>query len=1577
MPQHYFRFLFGLAILLLLPALIGAQNIRISQGGRVNTCSGTFFDTGGPNGNTVGNGQFQEITLCADGSGATHMQLFFVELEIDGEMIIYNGQDDSAPEITRVDGGSNGQSFFVEAKLPNTSGCLFIRYNSTGIAPGWVVNLNCVPACQPVEAVLDSAIPAPVPAVDGYIDVCPGEPITLSGRGIYDANNTVYAQSDATSTFTWNMQDGTILTGQTITHTYNEPGGYVVQLTIEDTQGCTNSNRISQRIRVSPPPNFSLTPDFPSEICSEEALSLTVGTAPDGSTGVIAEPKEFSFNTSQTLTELTLLPDGDGAEYSSPLTFANFRPGQTLEQATDLVRICARMEHSYLGDLDIWIECPDGSRLDLHRYDGNDNVDRQLLGQGREDTDTPDPPETYCWTATAPRTMAQYVTDFNVGDGVTMPAIDYAAEEPFSTLVGCPLNGEWTLNIRDNIPRDNGSIYEWTIEFENSVYPDQETFSVPVSQVSFAPNSSYPFYRADSIVVQQDNPGNAPIRIISEDDFGCVYDTTILLSVLPPMAPQCVNCTSLVDRPLLDTAICEGASFTPNVARLRSDTTITWEVTAEAEFSNALYENLLSPYTNTIDVDFHNPAVITDATADILSVCVDLENNGNLQDITLQLVGPTGQVLTLIELDGGPGENLSGTCFSPTATNQFSNGTAPYTGTFQSRGGNWTSFNTAPVNGTWTLRAWDRAGNDVGEFVKWSITFRHDPGYTYSWAPANGDLSCTDCPNPTITPSGPGSYTLTVNTLDGCSDQAVVNVDFNSLEATVVDNITNPDCNGNSTGSIDLTVTGPAPSYTYLWSNGDTTEDIAGLPAGPYSVEITNPDGCSETFDYNLTDPPALSVSLDSVRDVSCFGGSNGEIFVTTNGGTAPFTYLWDDPNAQIDEDAGALTVGTYRLVVTDANRCTATLTATVNQPPPLGNTFQPSNVSCFNGSDGRIVATPTGGNGGYQFNWSNGGTLDSIVDVPAGTYELTITDRRGCQTTDMVTLTEPATPITASLSQDQQGCFGDSTNVASVVASGGTGGFSFRWNSGETAATAVALPSGTASVSVTDSGGCTQIFNTPVTDLPEVTVNILATQPSCSNRNDGQLGVVPGGGAGQQDSDYSFRWSNGETGIVITNLPGNINYTVTVTDPRGCQGIGERFLPAPPPITFTTTEDPVDCFGNNTGGLSLSNIDGPNPGTFQIQWGANASFSQAPRISNLPAGNYDLQITDAGNCRLDTTLIITQPNRLRPDINRLDVSCFGEADGRINAVGTGGVGGYQFLWSTGSTDNQISELMAGSYDLRLTDANNCVNDTTIVISEPTPVGISATAQAALCAGEATGTISITGSGGRPPFVYGLENRGFTRSTDFLGLPAGEYIAFVRDSAGCQISTNVIVNDGPFFTLDLGQDTTIIFGDSIELQPNLTGGVGMLEYQWRAAFDGTLSCTDCPVPTAKPEFQIDYTLLVIDETGCQAEDRVRVNVRKIREVAVPTAFSPNGDNRNDRLLVHGRPGTRVIEMMILDRWGNVLFQDGQWEVNDPDRGWDGTHNGEVLNAGVYLYKVVIEYEDRSQETIAGETTLIR
>ncbi len=1582
MPQFYTRLVFIFLGLFTLSAAADAQNIRISQGGRVNTCSGVLLDSGGANGPHAANGTTQQITLCSNNGGAlSHIRVDFSALSIQGELTIYGGDDTSAPVQVVIDGG-DPPGFNVTATQGNPTGCLTFVFNSTGSGPGWAASISCVRACQSIDGLI-TTVPASMPTINGYTDICPGDEIVFSAEGIYDENNLRYNQNDASSTFNWNFQDGTVEEGRgltTIAHTFEEPGGYLVSLTITDADGCTNTSRISQRVRVAPPPLFSSPDNLPENLCIGEEVTLTVGR--EGSPFSVdydPTPVEFSFNTSQTLTEITELPDGNGSEYSSPLVFSNFNPGQTLGQASDLVRICATMEHSYLGDLDIWITCPDGSQLDLHRYSISDDVQRQLLGRGDQNTNTPDPPGQYCWTADAPRTMARHVAQFNIGSNETMPEINYAAEESFASLVGCPLNGEWALNIRDNLANDNGYIYEWSIEFVSSLYPNQETFLVPVNDFAFDNFDNFSFYGTDSVIFAAQNAGPNTLRIVSTDDYGCVYDTSVSINVLPPYAPACATCGPLVDRTVLDTSICLGESFTPDViGTMATDTFITFESFTNAPFSNALYPDTDNPYVNIISISDFAPDRITNVARELSSICVSLENTGELNDITLQVIAPNGRILTLVDNFGGAGENLTQTCFSPTATAPLGSGTAPYTGVFAPIGGNWTAFNNSPINGAWQLQAFDDQGNDIGELVSWSISLNYDRGFTYEWLPNDGNLSCNDCPNPTITPTGPASYTLNVMTAAGCTDMATVNIGINTLDINVTETLTNPSCPGRATGSISVAVTGTDPSYNYLWGNGSLSSEINMLPADTYNLTVSDAQGCEETFEYTLTERPLLVATRDEVVDASCFGASNGEIRITTTGGTAPYTYLWDDPNAQVAEDAGALTSGTYNLIVTDSLNCSTTLQATVNQPDQLAITFRSNDVSCRDGNDGNAVALPTGGNGGYMFSWQNGAAQDSVSGLIAGTFEVTVTDAKGCMATNSIIIDEPATPLIAVVAQDRQGCFETSANQATVTPSGGSAGYSYLWSNGEITGTAVALPSGLNTVVVTDGGGCMETFSVTLTDLPEITVNVIANLPSCNNRTDGRLGATPTGGAGTVETDYAYLWSNGQPGVAISNLPGDILYRVTVTGPRGCTGEGERFLNAPPPITFAVDETPVTCFGEANGALTIGNISGPNPGNYDLQWGAAANNSSAATVSNLPAGNnYTLRITDVDGCTADTTLSISEPTQLGASISKFDVSCFGETDGSISALGTGGVGGYIYTWSTSSNQNQIVSLPAGNYSLTVTDANQCEDVSPVEIVQPTAISLSASTTAAECAGEATGTIELTGSGGRQPYVYGLENQGFTRNPTFIGLLADEYVTFIRDSSGCQTSSIVRVNDGPVFSLMLPNDTTIVFGDSIDIVPTVVGGIDSVVYTWAGSYGGTLDCEDCPEPNAMPEYEIDYSLAITDANGCTAEDRFRVSVQKIREVAVPTGFTPNGDANNDVLIVHGRPGTQVVSFTVFDRWANVLYEASDFPVNDAAMGWDGTAKMEPVNAGVYLYKIVVRYDDDSEEVISGETTLIR
>lgn len=1576
---HRYAFLPLLTLAFLCATAASAQtSFRISDGGTITTCEATFFDGGGPNGNHGAVGTTQTVTICGDGSTGTHVRLVFSQFEISGELSVWDAATASGPPFTVITDAQNGTFPIIRATAPNTSGCLTLQFEGMGTPrAGWRAAVECVTSCQDIEAQLVSTTPAAdPPGPGGFINVCPGDPITFTGRGVYAQNGLVYSQSDADSRFIWNFQDGTVLEGQTVTYAYPDPGAYLVQLTVEDSRGCRNANRIDQAVRVAPDPIFG-NGGIPDRVCPGEEVILRTGTSASGPNSISAAPRVFGFNTDQTLTELTELPDGTGVEYSSPLIFTNFNPGQVLTAGSELVQICASMEHSYLGDLDIWIECPNGSRLDLHRYDPNDPVARQLLGQGDPVTTTPDPPGRYCWTATAPATMTQVVISESIGDEQSMPERDYAAEESFNTLAGCPLNGEWTLNIRDNILADNGYIYEWSIEFISSVYPDQAEFSVDVTELEFENHGNYTSFGTDQVSVNTTNPGYQSVRVLSTDEYGCTSDTTFRIEIRSPFDPDCVTCGDLVARDRMDTLVCEGNNFEPNVATDVPTVPVTYQTVTNDAFGEALYDNRSSAYEPDIEVRNHFPTRFVDATTGIESVCVSLENDGDLSDVRLELVSPDGTRLSLLRGTGGNGEDLRNTCFAPLAADP-PNGGSPYTGVFRADDNNWATFNGDNINGTWVLRAWDEDGNDLGRFVQWSITLRYDEQRTYSWSPTTG-LSCTDCPNPTITPNAPTVYTLTVNTAYGCSDEAVVDVEFNTLDIEVDETITPPRCFNGDDGRIVLTVGGAdAAGVTFSWDDGGTTDTRANVRAGVYNVTITGANGCLEAYAYTVGEPEELTIDGVEENPTSCFQGADGSATVNPVGGTPPYFYQWDDPLGQTRQTAVNLAAGIYNVTVTDDNGCLITASALILEPDQLTVALTTTPVRCVGANEGTATATPGGGTAGYTYLWSNGDTEQTATDLPQGSVSVTVTDANGCTTTGSAVINQPAVILDVNVSQDDRGCFGASENVATVTAAGGGGApYTYAWSNGETTATATALPAGLVTVSVTDAGGCTQAEDIQINDLAEVEINLLLNAPTCNGRSDGSIGADPSGGAGLQTTDYQFAWSNGATTPVITGLAGGVVYSVTVTGPRGCVGTAERLLPMPPGITFRVEETTVVCTGESNGGLRVFDVSGPNPGDYTFQWGPAAGNATTNQISGLPAGEYALTVTDVGTCELDTVLTINEPPPLEPTIEQTNVSCFGEGDGVLRAGGTGGVGGYGFAWSDGRNTATIGGLVAGTYTLTLTDINDCENVSEYTITQPEALSIEANPTAVLCEGDATGRITLVAGGGTGPFAYTVEGIGTTRNATFLGLPAGVYSTSIQDANGCRIGTDAVVEDGPFFGVDLGPDSTIIFGDSILLVPELMGGVDSLRYDWQPSYPGTLSCDSCATPFAKPEYEIDYTLVVTDATGCVAEDRVRVSVGKIRNVAVPTGFSPNGDGQNDRLIVHGRPGTVVEYFSVYDRWTNLLFEDAEYPVNDRTRGWDGRYEGEPVDGGVYLYRMVIRYEDGSKENLSGQTTLIR
>ncbi len=203
-----------------------------------------------------------------------------------------------------------------------------------------------------------------------------------------------------------------------------------------------------------------------------------------------------------------------------------------------------------------------------------------------------------------------------------------------------------------------------------------------------------------------------------------------------------------------------------------------------------------------------------------------------------------------------------------------------------------------------------------------------------------------------------------------------------ALSSTQVDVL----CNGNNTGSINLTVTGGTATYTYLWSNSSTIEDPQNLVAGTYSVTVTDANGCTATTNATLTQPAAALALSTTQVDVLCNGNNTGSINLTVTGGTATYTYLWS--NGSTIEDPQNLTSGTYSVTVTDANGCTATTSATITEPAAvLALSTTQVDVLCNGNNTGSINLTVTGGTATYTYLWSNGSTIEDPLNLVAGTY--------------------------------------------------------------------------------------------------------------------------------------------------------------------------------------------------------------------------------------------------------------------------------------------------------------------------------------------------------------------------------------------------------------------------------------------------------------------------------------------------------------------------------------------------------------------------------------------------------------
>ena len=795
--------------------------------------------------------------------------------------------------------------------------------------------------------------------------------------------------------------------------------------------------------------------------------------------------------------------------------------------------------------------------------------------------------------------------------------------------------------------------------------------------------------------------------------------------------------------------------------------------------------------------------------------------------------------------------------------------------------------------------------------------------YTYVWS--NGSTAQSVCG------LAAGNYSVTIKDANNCS--IIKNFSITqpaALEASTSQ--TDVSCFGGNSGAAGVMPTGGVAPYTYLWSNGSTAQNISGLTQGNYTVTISDANNCSITRSINITQPSELTAST-AQTNTTCYGTATGTATITVSGGTGSYAYLWS-PSGATTETATGLAAGTHTVTVTDDSGCQIVRSYNIQDAPLLTAATSSTNVACFGAANGSATVNVTGGTGSYSYSWSpSGGTGATASNLAPGTYTVTIADANACQITKSITITQPALALTATTTATPA-CSGGATGSATVEAAGGTGSYSYSWSpSGGTGETANNLSAGVYTVTVTDANNCQISENVTIIETTAMTVSIQSSDITCNGAANGTATAVVNSGSG----NYTYNWSNGATTQSISNIAAG-TYSVTVSDLSGCTGATDSVtINEPTALNVSVTKVDANCFGDVTS-ASATVTGGTAPYTYA--WPNGETGASA---TNLPQGSQVLTVTDANNCVAYIQYYISVPPQLdayNEVLNTRDVTCHGGNDGIGDVSLTGGVPPYTFSWyPSGGTNMMATNLTAGEYQVTVTDSRGCTDIVNITINEPA-AGISAVVQSTntSCAGTTDGAATVTAAGGTGALTYTWSN-GATGTT-VSDLSQGEYSVTITDANGCTLTENFTIA-GPAYFYTYANPTDIGCNAPGSIVPVIEGGVAPYTYQWS---DGSTDAALYNITQAG-----SYSVMVTDSTGCTT----------MSEFYVGEAYGPSAEISATNILCAG--SATGIAQAYGSQMNTYLWSNGAT-----------THKITNLTAGVY--SVTITAPNGCTSTLSVEVT---
>lgn len=1182
--------------------------------------------------------------------------------------------------------------------------------------------------------------------------------------------------------------------------------------------------------------------------------------------------------------DTTFLPDGSGVSYSTSINIQGFDSGETLDNMSQLQQICATMEHSYLGDLEIKIISPSGQEVILKEYPGGGSTNlgipfaaNAVDGQNSNLSD-PGQGYEYCFNdapvyATMTQEAGNYNGTFPSSTGGTyndsyLPQGSYTSFENLSGLLGSDMNGNWTIEVTDNLSLDNGYIFNWNISLVSDLPDTLVTIEEPndieingfISQANCGGNDGainievtgdYPPYTFNwsngAITEDLSNIGAGTYEVIVTDDNGCSDSATFNLN----------NISSINTASTITQVTCAGGSDGAIDLSTSGGTppyTFSWSNGANTEDISGLSDGI---YTVTI-TDDNGCQYTEDITVTTLPAI-----NISVLSTTNEHCGTADGAIT-IDVSGGTGSYGFSWSNGATSQNIFDLTAGSYTVTVTDANGCSSQETFSIVNDVTGCSQFcyldveastildEQCGNASGS-ITLDITDATQP-YNVTW-----DHGPT---TETISNLSAGTYTVTILDANQCTVTETFTVGNNAGNLMVSNSIINDENCGNAQGNINITVTGGNPGYSFAWDNGATSEDLTNLSAGTYTVTITDNNGCSISESLTVNNNPG-SISETAIVYNSTCGLSNGGINLSVTGGSGNFSYQWN--SGQTTQDITNVNAGTYNCQITDLssgcmiNTTNYTIQNNTNTLEVINTSI--TNEECNNGQ-GAIDITVIGGTGTLSYNWDNGATTEDLSGLSAGTYICSITDQQGCNViTNALTVFNGTGDLTATTDQVVNEICDNDNGAIYINSSSSNMPISYSWNDGSTNEDNINLEAGNYTVTLTDAAGCTTTLTESINNTSGTLQidNMIVTDENCGDGNGAIDAILSGGTA-----PYTYSWDNGAITEDLSGLSAG-NYTITATDQNGCE------------VTATTTvnnnannlqwsvQTEADTCGAGVGDINLSVTGGQAPYTYN--WSNSATTSS---LNNINAGTYTCTITDDNGCSISTNsiTITDNPGNLSAVATWNDEMC-GDGSGQIAVNATGGDGNYSYSWNTGATTPTLTGLNAGTYTYTVTDGNGCSYSESINILNQTN-GLSLdniSASDELC-NDDQGSIDISISGGNSPYTYNWSN-GAT-SEDLSNLDEGIYSCTITDNNGCTISTNSIVIANNAGTLSL--DNITVTDDNCNnssgaIDIDVSGGTQPYTYSWNNG-DNT---EDINGLTAG-----NYDVVITDASGCSTTGQTSV-----------------------------------------------------------------------------------------------------